>query len=107
MAKHDRAAKDILQTFEDVLDEMDMKHETNEDDFRIHFYYQGEDMRHRMNISIDPERANFRLVIVLPFDILSEKAQHIIYKLKTYCEYSPSEAGLRCIRNGKQGIRSG
>ena len=77
MAKHEQAAKDILQTFEDVLDEMEMKHETSENDFRIHFYYQGEDMRHRMNISIDPERANFRLVIVLPFDITSEKALDI------------------------------
>ena len=74
MAKYQQAAQEILQTFEEVLDEMEMKHETNEEDLRIHFYYQGEDMRHRMNISIDAERANFRLVVVLPFDIAEEKS---------------------------------
>ena len=77
MPKYEQAAREVLQTFEEVLDEMKMKHETNEADLRIHFYYQGEDMRHRMNINIDSERANFRLVVLLPFDISSEKALDI------------------------------
>lgn len=73
MSKNEAASREVYDLIKIVLDDMELDYEADDDNLRIHFYYQGEDMRHRMNISIDSERANFRVVVVLPFDIDIEK----------------------------------
>lgn len=64
-----KLANQLYQMVKDLLSEMDIAYEENTEQMRISFEYPGDDMPHRMHISVYPDSGTLRFLELLPFDV--------------------------------------